>query len=147
MTRAPGVLPWRGQARTRPKGFHGRRRSSGTQDDASVPSAGRVREMPMRREEEAERSDPIGPLDWRRILPYEPAVASDQLGWVGLEAARFRASPAAELHHPALTHHMLVLFARPPDALDLRYDGVTRHVPPPPARSRWCRRAARSGCA
>jgi AraC family transcriptional regulator len=85
----------------------------------------------MRREEEAERGDPIGPLDWCRILPFAPAAASDQLGWVGLEAARFVASPAAELHHPALTHHMLVLFARPPDALDLRYDGVTRHVPPP----------------
>jgi len=86
----------------------------------------------MRREEEAGRGDPIGLLDWRRILPFAPAVASDRLGWVGLEAARFVALPAAELHQPALTHHMLVLFARPPDALDLRYDGVTRHVPPPP---------------
>jgi AraC family transcriptional regulator len=86
----------------------------------------------MIQEEAWGRGDPIGPLDWRRILPYEPAVASDQRGWIGLEAVRFRAAPAAELHHPALTHHMLVLFARPPDALDLRYDGVTRHVPPPP---------------
>lgn len=101
----------------------------------------------MRREEVSERDAPIGLLDWRRILPYAPAVASDRLGWVGLEAMRFRASPAAELHQPALTHHMLVLFARPPDALDLWYDGVQRHVPPPPGRFRWCRPAARSGCA
>jgi AraC family transcriptional regulator len=86
----------------------------------------------MRREEEAERGAPIGPLDWLKIAPFAPAVASDRLGWVGLEAARFRALPAAELHQPALTHHMLVLFARPPDALDLRYDGVTQHVPPSP---------------
>ena len=85
----------------------------------------------MIQEEALGRGDPIGPLDWRRVLPFEPAAASDRLGWVGLEAARFGASPAAELHHPALTHHMLVLFARPPEALDLRYDGVTRHVPPP----------------
>jgi AraC family transcriptional regulator len=84
------------------------------------------------REEEAERGDPIGLQDWRRILPFAPAVASDQLGWVGLEAAHFRALPAAEFRQPALTHHMLVLFAQPPDALDLRYDGVQRHVPPPP---------------
>jgi len=51
---------------------------------------------------------------------------------VGLEAAHFVAAPNSELTQPALTHHMLILFARPPDALDLRYDGVQRHVPPPP---------------
>ena len=101
----------------------------------------------MRREEAAERGAPSGLLDWRRLLPVTPAVASDRLGWVGLEAARFVAAPAAALHQPALTHHMLVLFVRPPDALDLRYEGVTRHVPPPPVRSRWCRPATRSGCA
>src|SRR5262249_7479540 len=32
---------------------------------------------------------------------------------------------------PALTHHWLVLFVRPPQELDLRYEGVKRHVPPP----------------
>jgi AraC family transcriptional regulator len=87
--------------------------------------------MPMRREEAAERGAPIGPLDWPRILPFAPAAASDRLGWVGLEAAHCRAEPAFELHVPALTHHRLVFVARPPEALDLRYDGVTRHVPPP----------------
>src|SRR5712691_11249921 len=85
----------------------------------------------MMREEEAERGDPIGPLDWPRILPFAPAAASDRLGWVGLEAAHCRAEPAFELHVPALTHHRLVFVARPPEALDLRYDGVQRHVPPP----------------
>ena len=69
-------------------------------------------------EEESVRGDPIGLLDWRRILPFEPEASSDHLGRVDLEAARFRASPALELNHPALTHHMLVLFARPPEALD-----------------------------
>jgi AraC family transcriptional regulator len=100
-------------------------------DDESVPSAGRVRETQMMREEESERGDPIGPLDWRRILPFAPAAASDRRGWVGLEAARCRAEPAFERHVPALTHHRLVLVARPPEALELRYDGVQRHVPPP----------------
>ena len=85
----------------------------------------------MRREDEAERGDPMGPLDWPRILPFAPAAASDHLGWVGLEAAHCRAEPAFELHVPALTHHRLVCVARPPEALDLRYDGVQRHVPPP----------------
>ena len=77
----------------------------------------------MMRGEES-RGDPIRPLDWRRILPFAPAVASDRLEWVGLEAARFLASPAAEFNHPALTHHMLILFTRPPDELHLEYEGV-----------------------
>jgi hypothetical protein len=34
----------------------------------------------MMRHEESHRGDPIGPLDWRRILPFAPALASDQLG-------------------------------------------------------------------
>jgi AraC family transcriptional regulator len=32
---------------------------------------------------------------------------------------------------PALTHHFLALFVRPPQEFDLRYEGVKRHVPPP----------------
>jgi AraC family transcriptional regulator len=50
---------------------------------------------------------------------------------VGLEAARFRASPAWEYNAPALTHHRLVLVTRPPQELDLQFEGVKRHVPPP----------------
>jgi AraC family transcriptional regulator len=75
--------------------------------------------------------DPIGPLDWRKVIPFQAVAASDRLGWVGLEAARFRASPAWEYTAPALTHHRLVLVTRPPRELDLRFEGVKRHVPPP----------------
>src|SRR6516164_2949884 len=85
----------------------------------------------MRRDDQ-KRDDSLGPLaTLRRILPFEPAAASDRLGWLGLEAARFQAAPAAELNPPALTHHRLVLFPRPPEELDLRYEGVKRLVPPP----------------
>ena len=84
----------------------------------------------MMREEASERGALIGPPDWRGILPFVPAVASDQLGWIGLQAARYRAAPAAEVHSPALTHHRLVLVTRPPDEADLRYAGVQRHTPP-----------------
>ncbi|HJZ92228.1 MAG TPA: AraC family transcriptional regulator [Gemmataceae bacterium] len=73
---------------------------------------------------------PIGPLDYLRLLPHEAAASSDRLGWVGLEAARCRATPAFELDLPALTHHRLILFARPPEELDMRYEGVKRNVPP-----------------
>jgi AraC family transcriptional regulator len=81
--------------------------------------------------QEPGRGDPIGPLDWLEIIPFEPAAASDRLRWVGLEAAHFRASVATEFNQPVNTHHMLLLFTRPPEELDVRYEGLKRHVPPP----------------
>jgi AraC family transcriptional regulator len=81
-------------------------------------------------EKELGCGDPLGALDWLRVLPHETA-SSDGLGWVALEAARCRAAPAFEFNLPALTHHRLFLFTRPPDELELRYDGVKRNVPPP----------------
>ncbi|HKA53447.1 MAG TPA: AraC family transcriptional regulator [Candidatus Binatia bacterium] len=78
-----------------------------------------------------QHGDPIGPSDWRQVMPFQSVAASDGLGWVGLEAARFRASPAWEYNAPALTHHRLVLVTRPPQKLDLRFEGVKQHVPPP----------------
>src|SRR5260370_17544486 len=76
--------------------------------------------------------DPIRPLDWRKLLPFKPAASSDQLAWVGMEAASCRAGPAFECTPSVRIHHRLVLFTRPPDKLDLRYEGGTRNVPPPP---------------
>jgi hypothetical protein len=49
------------------------------------------------RQEEPGRGDLLGALDWRKILPFEPAATSHRLGWVGLEAARNSAAPALEL--------------------------------------------------
>ena len=83
------------------------------------------------RQVEPQPDDPIRPLDWYKILPFEAAAASDRLEWVGLAAARYRATPAFEFDPPALTHHMLILYTRPPEELDLRYEGVKRLVPPP----------------
>jgi AraC family transcriptional regulator len=104
------------------------------------------------RQNEPGLDGPLGGLAvLRKVIPFEPAAASDRLGWVGLEAARYREAPASELNPPAIGHHRLVLFARPPEDLDLLYEGVKRHVPPAagtvsivpagsPARWRW------SGC-
>ena len=104
------------------------------------------------RQEEPSLGGPLGPLEaLRKILPIEADAASDRLGWVGLEAARYRAALASEYNPPAVTHHRLILIARPPEELDLVYEGVKRHVPPPagsimlvpagsPGRVRW------SGC-
>jgi AraC family transcriptional regulator len=100
------------------------------------------------RQEQPGHGDPIGLLDLRKLLWFEASAASDRLGWVGLAAARYPEAPASELSPFALTHHTLVLFARPPEELDLRYEGVKRCAPPPagsisvvpagsPARWRW----------
>jgi AraC family transcriptional regulator len=83
------------------------------------------------RQEQPGRGGPLGPLDWRKIAPYEATASSERLGWVSLEAARYRAADAAELGSAAITHHWFVLFARPPEELDLLYEGVKRHRPPP----------------
>src|SRR6516162_11859609 len=85
----------------------------------------------LMRQEELGRGNPLGPLDWLKNVPHETAASSDRLGWVCLEAARCRAAPAFELNLPPLTHHRLFLFVRPPEELDMRYEGVKRHVPPP----------------
>jgi AraC family transcriptional regulator len=82
-------------------------------------------------QEEAGRGAAIGPLDWLRRVPFAPAASSDGLGWVGLEATRFQAAPGSELNQPAISHHRLFLLIRPPETLDLRYEGVKRHVPAP----------------
>jgi AraC family transcriptional regulator len=83
------------------------------------------------RQQEPGRGGPIGPLDWLKAIPFEPCAVSDRLGWVGLRAFRYRAAPASEFTVPALTRHTLVLVTRPPEGLELLYEGVKRHRPPP----------------
>src|SRR5262249_58700624 len=82
------------------------------------------------RQVEPQPADPLGPLDFVRLLPHETATSSDRLGWVRLQAARCREAPAFELNLPALTPHRLFPFSRPPEELDLRYQGVKRLRPP-----------------
>ena len=94
-------------------------------------SAGPVVEAQLMLEKDLGRGDPISPREWHKLLPFEPAAASDRLGWTGLEAASAPAAPSAELDQPSLTHHTLVLFTRPPDEFELRYEGVKRLWPPP----------------
>jgi AraC family transcriptional regulator len=97
-----------------------------------MSSARLVEETRVMRWEEPGLGCPLGSMAvLRQIIPFEADAASDRLGWAGLEAARYRAAPGSELKPPALTHDRLVLFARPPEEMDLLYEGVKRHVPPP----------------
>src|SRR5262249_48722236 len=80
-------------------------------------------------QEEPGGGGPLAPLVLRKIGPIDAAAASDRLGWVGLDASRYRESPAFEFNPPATTHHRLILYTRSPEELDLLYEGVKRHVP------------------
>jgi AraC family transcriptional regulator len=82
-------------------------------------------------QEKPERGIAIAPLDWLKVIPFKAAAASERLGWVGLEAARYRASTTWEYNAPALTHHRLILVTQPPQELELRFEEIKRHVPPP----------------
>ncbi|MBN9522906.1 helix-turn-helix transcriptional regulator [bacterium] len=79
----------------------------------------------------AEHGTPLAPWEYHRLIPHAPTAASHRFGWAGLAAARFCDLPDAEFEQPRMTHHMLILFTRPPDELECRYVGVRRHRPPP----------------
>jgi AraC family transcriptional regulator len=87
--------------------------------------------MQVMPQEEPGRGFPIGPVNWPQVVPFEPSAVSDRLGWAVLRAIRFRAAPASEFTVPAINRHTLILVTRPPEELDLLYEGVTRHRPPP----------------
>ncbi len=82
-------------------------------------------------QEEPKRGAAIGPVNWPQVVPFEPSAVSDRLGWVDLRAIRCRAAPTSEFTVPAITRRTLVLITRPPEELDLLYEGVKRHRPPP----------------
>ena len=120
----------------------------------TTPGAGRResrRETPagqVVQRETSGRSGLLTPLEYYRLLRARPAAASLQLGWVGLDAARYGEVPDGEVERPPLTHHTLAIFTRPPDEMDFRYEEVKRHLPPPggsvtivpagtPSRWRW----------
>ena len=104
--------------------------------------------MDLVQREPAESGPLLGPLEYHPDIPVEPTAASHRLGWTGLEATRFSDLGDTEFERPALTHHSLILFTKPPDEIDLRYADVKRHRPPPlgsvsvmpagiPIRWRW----------
>src|SRR5262249_32196514 len=88
-------------------------------------------EGPVMQSEPAESGRLLGPFEYHPRVPVEPSAASHGLGWTGLAATRFSDLGATEFERPALTHHSLILFTKPPDELELCYENVKRHRPPP----------------
>ena len=70
------------------------------------------------------------PRNLRRVIPD---ATSQNLGWAGLQAFRYRKiySAANETHWPPLSQHLLVLMTKPPAKMRFRYEGGKRDLPPP----------------
>jgi AraC family transcriptional regulator len=69
----------------------------------------------------------------QKIVPFEPVSTSYGMGWKGLQAVRYRNSPPREFsaaYTPGT--HVLFLYVRPPEKMEVRYEGVKRDTPPPP---------------
>ena len=66
-----------------------------------------------------------------KIVPFAPSATSYRMGWKGLQAVRYRESPGGEFSLPPVSQHILVLIIRPPEKLNLRYEGVKRDRPLP----------------
>jgi AraC family transcriptional regulator len=68
----------------------------------------------------------------QKVFPFPPLATSYGMGWKGLQALRFRNTPLGEFSvaHTSGTH-VLVLHVRPPEKMDLRYEGVKWDTPPP----------------
>jgi AraC family transcriptional regulator len=82
-------------------------------------------------QEEPGRGDSRAHLDRREVIPFEAEAATHRLGRVGLEVHRCVETDSSDVNLPPLGYQWLVHFARPPEELDLLYEGVKRHVPPP----------------
>jgi AraC family transcriptional regulator len=75
----------------------------------------------------------------RDVPPVIPAslvsvgvdTTSHHLGWVGLQAVRYRNLATNEIHMPALSQHLLILHTKPPAEANFRFEGVKREIPPP----------------
>jgi AraC family transcriptional regulator len=68
----------------------------------------------------------------QKIHPFAPFATSYGMGWKGLQAVRHLDSSAREFsvaNTPGT--HVLTLHVRPPEKMDLRYEGVKRDMPPP----------------
>jgi AraC family transcriptional regulator len=68
----------------------------------------------------------------RKVYPLPPSATSYGMGWNGLQAVRYRDSSSNEFSTARTAGtHVLVLYFRPPEKLDLSYEGVKRDMPPP----------------
>jgi AraC family transcriptional regulator len=68
----------------------------------------------------------------QKLAPFNPVATSNGMGWNGLQAMHWRKIPASgEISFFPMSQHKLVLMIRPPEKMDLRYEGVKLDRPVP----------------
>jgi len=100
---ARAVIPVFGHRTASINGIDNGEGRTGSEAGNGYPRARRRNGVAVARITNSKDMDAIGPVGWRKLVPFAPVLTSDRLGWIGLEAARFRTSASAELYHPPLT--------------------------------------------
>jgi AraC family transcriptional regulator len=68
----------------------------------------------------------------QKIYPFTPLATSSGMGWEALQAIHWRKIPASgEISFFPMSQHKLTLMIRPPEKMDLRYEGVKLDRPVP----------------
>jgi AraC family transcriptional regulator len=75
---------------------------------------------------------PVTPEERLDFLPYGPAASSAPLGWSNLRVEHFQGNPDLELSMPPLTHHLLLVYQRPPDLFAMHCEALHRQTSPSP---------------
>ena len=65
------------------------------------------------------------------LLSLKVEATSQNLGWVGLQAARYRDLTTNEIQIPALSQHLLILHTKPAPVMSYACQGFKRETPPP----------------
>jgi AraC family transcriptional regulator len=73
----------------------------------------------------------IPPVITASLVSLGVDATSHNLGWVGLQAVRYRNLATNEIHIPELSEHLLILHTKPAAEMNFRYEGVKRDIPPP----------------
>src|SRR5215470_9869150 len=96
-----------------------------------IPSKGQKMIMPR---VDSNQESVVGfPRDVPPVIPASLVslgvdATSHNLGWVGLQAVRYRNLATNEIHIPALAEHLLVLHTKPPAEENCKFEGVKRQV-------------------
>ena len=64
------------------------------------------------------------------LLSAGVEATSQNLGWRGLQAVRYRNLATNEIQIPSLSQHLLILHTKPAPVMNLRYQDVKREIPP-----------------
>jgi AraC family transcriptional regulator len=68
----------------------------------------------------------------QKLIPIAPCAASYRMGWKGMQAVSYRKIPTSgEVNFFPVSLHRLALITRPPEKMELRYEGVNWDRPPP----------------